>query len=87
MWFYVLICLCFALIGVVGMQMLYMAYFGRMDAERKKYVRVLERRCSALITRLEAAEIRLRDQELLFKAAESESEDGDEVWADVIDDR
>ena len=87
MWFYVLICLCFALIGIVGMQMLYMTYFERMDKERKKYVRVLERRCSSLISRLEAAEIRLHEQELLFTTVESETEDGDEAWADVIDDR
>lgn len=87
MWFYVLICLCFALIGVVGMQMLYMAYFDRLDKERKKYVRVLERRCHALTKRLEATETRLRDQERLFEFAELENEDGDEAWADVIDER
>jgi len=85
MWFYVLICLCLALIGVVGMQMLYMTYFDRMDKERKKYIRVLEKRCSALTSRLESAEIKIHEQELLFDSLEFESDD--EVWADVIDDR
>ncbi len=86
MWFYVLICLCLALVGVIGMQMLYMAYFDRMDKERKKYVLILERRCRNLSSRLEATEIRLQDQIRLFEAAELENEDG-EVWADVIDER
>jgi hypothetical protein len=86
MWFYVLICFCLALVGVVGMQLLYMAYFDRMDKERRKYMRVLENRCRSLSGRLHAAEARVKEYETLHGPVTAET-DTDEIWADVIDER
>ncbi len=86
MWFYVLICLCLALVGVVGMQLIYMAYFERMDKARRNYLRVLENRCRSLSTRLHDAEARVKEYETLHGSMVSET-DTDEIWADVLDER
>lgn len=86
MWFYVLICLCFALVGVVGLQLIYMAYFERMDTGRRNYLRVLENRCRSLSARLHDAEARVKECETLHGSIATET-DTDEIWADVIDER
>jgi len=86
MLFYVLICFCLALVGVVGMQLLYMAYFERMDKGRRNYLRVLENRCRSLSGRLHDAEARIKEYETLHGTVGAET-DTDELWADVIDER
>ncbi len=52
---YTLICLLFVLIGITGFQFAYMFYFDRIDRERKKHVRSLEKRAARLALRLERA--------------------------------
>lgn len=82
---YVLICLCLALLGVAGLQFLYMFYLDRIDAERKKRLHELEHNCRDLLYRLGEAETRIEEQQALL---DSYYEDSDrEVWADVLEDR
>jgi hypothetical protein len=83
---YVLIGLCLALVGVAGLQLMYMLYLDRMDRERRKRIRELERRCKTLTFRLADAERYIEDQRDLIGSAFSEA-DGEEAWADVIDER
>lgn len=86
MLYYALIGLALVLTGVAGLQMSYMFYLDRLDKDRKQRLRLLERRCKTLTTRLEDAERRLQEQdELLKNAYYGEDEDEEEVWADVID--
>lgn len=84
--FYVVICIAFVLLGVSGLQMAYMFYLDRLDKERKKRLRVLERRCRSLASRLEQAERRIEEQDAFIDAVYRERDD-DETWADVIEDR
>lgn len=86
MLYYALICLALVLTGVAGLQMSYMFYLDRLDKDRKNRLRLLERRCKSLTIRLEQAERRVEEQNALINAAYY-GEDGDEVWADVIDER
>ena len=88
MLYYVLIGLCLVLTGVAGLQMAYMFYLDRLDRERKRRLRLLERRCKSLTIRLEQAEQRIDEQEKMLGAFYSDSDaDDDETWADIIDDR
>lgn len=88
MLYYALICLALALTGVAGLQMSYMFYLDRLDQDRKKRLRMLERRCKTLTLRLEQAERRIEEQEDLLRTAYFDDDNDDaEVWADVIDDR
>ena len=86
MWLYVLICFCLALVGVVGLQLIYMAYFDRMDKERRKYLRVVENRCRSLSAPLHQAEARVKEYETLHGNISADT-GTDEIWADVIDER
>ncbi len=85
---YTLICLLFVLIGITGFQFAYMFYFDRIDRERKKHVRSLEKRAERLAHRLERAEIKLAEQaallELYKPIAETEAAE-DDAWAEVLD--
>ena len=85
---YTLICLLFVLIGITGFQFAYMFYFDRIDRERKKHVRSLEKRAERLAIRLERAEIKLAEQtallELYKPTAETEPAE-DDAWAEVLD--
>lgn len=83
MLYYVLIGLSLALTGIAGMQMMYMFYLDRLDKERKKRVIELERKCRNLARRLEEAERRIAEQEDLITSL---YEEGDDRWADVLDD-
>jgi hypothetical protein len=84
---YGLIGLSFVLVGVAGLQFTYLFYIGRLDNERKKHVRHLERKCRGLTERLEKAEIRIAEQDALLGAVFPETGVEDEAWADVIEDR
>lgn len=81
---YALICLSLALVGVAGLQFMYLFYLDRLDQERKKRVHELEHQCRHLNARLEEAETRIAEQEEMLQLTAPESE---EAWADVIDDR
>ena len=83
---YVLIGLCLTLAGVAGLQMTFMFYLDRIDKERKKRLHEVERKCSKLIARLEAAEKRIEEQDAIIDTLYAET-NGDEPWADVLDER
>ena len=84
---YGLIGLSFVLLGVTGLQFTYMFYIERLDGERKKYVRVLERAKSRLVVRLEQAEARIAEQNIILgdRFPVQKDKEEDEAWADLID--
>ena len=82
---YALIGLSLALIGVAGLQFTYLFYLDRVDHERKKLVHKLEGECRRLSTRLNEAELKLAERDALINKFNLGS--GDEVWADIIDER
>lgn len=85
---YTLICLLFVLIGITGFQFAYMFYFDRIDRERKKHVRSLEKRAARLALRLERAEIKLAEQSALlalYKPMVDNDPAEDDAWAEVLD--
>ena len=84
---YALIGLSLVLTGVAGLQFSYMFYIERIYRERQAYLRDLEKRHSRLQERLEAAEIRIAEQDELISAADPGLAIEEEAWADVIDDR
>ena len=82
---YVLIGLCLVLLGVSGLQFFYLVYVDRMNGERRKYLKALEKKYSSLSARLTEAERRVAEQnELLEQISPGITE---ETWADVIEDR
>lgn len=64
--------------------MAYMFYLDRLDKDRKRRLRQLERRARSLELRLDEAHAKLEVQDAMLEAAYGPQED--EVWADVIDD-
>ena len=80
---FVLIGVLFVLIGIAGLQFTYLFYFDRIDRERKKHIHDLEIRSRNLTERLEIAERRVEEQDIIL----SEAGINGEVWADVIEDR
>jgi hypothetical protein len=84
---YSLIGLSLVLLGVCGLQFMYMFYIERVFNERKNYLRTLEGKNRDLQDRLAAAERRVAEQSELLGSAHSNSSIEDEIWADVIWDR
>ena len=84
---YILIGLCLVLVGIVGLQFTYMFYLDRIDRERKKHVRHLERRVKRLTEQLESSGQRLTDQTEMLERVYPDYILEDEHWADVIDER
>ena len=85
MLYYVLIGLCFALVGIAGLQFIYMFYIDRLDHERKKRIVELERRCKELSLKLSQAEFRIAEQKEVIESLEVYDGRGEETWADVIE--
>ncbi|MFM9903304.1 MAG: hypothetical protein ACKVQJ_01900 [Pyrinomonadaceae bacterium] len=83
---YVLIGLSLVLVGVAGLQFSYMFYLDRLHIERKKYIHSLEQKCARLKYKLEAAERRVTEQEILLQPKLASGGD-DEAWAELIDER
>lgn len=83
---YILICLSLSLAGVAGLQFLYLFYLDRIDKERKKRIHELEIQCKSLTYRLRQAEARIEQQTEALNSF-YEDEEGEEAWADVIEDR
>ena len=86
MLYYVLIGLCFSLVGVAGLQLMYLFYLDRMDRERRKKIAELEKRCKELSRRLSAAQLRIDEQEDLIENLEVLHNRSEEAWADVLED-
>ncbi len=85
MLYYVLIGLCLALVGVAGLQFMYMFYIDRLDRERKKRLVELEQRCKQLSSRLAAAEFRIAEQDEVIEDLDVNTDQDEEAWADVIE--
>ncbi|MDQ3800981.1 MAG: hypothetical protein M3384_16285, partial [Acidobacteriota bacterium] len=84
---YILIGLSLSLLCVAGLQFFYLMYLERIDRERKARIQELEHHCKYLTARLREVEQQLAEQAELIDAFYEESEDEEEVWADVIEDR
>ena len=84
---YILIGVSLVLVGVAGLQFTYMFYLDRLDRERKKHVRYLERRVKRLSDQLESTERRLADQTSVLEQIYPEYVFDDDAWAEVIDER
>ena len=82
---YVLIGLCFALVGVAGLQFMYMFYLDRLDNERKKRIAELERHCKKLSVRLAEAEDRIGRQNAIIEDIGIDTARSEETWADVLE--
>jgi len=82
---YVLICLCLALTGVAGLQMMYLLYLEGIDRERKKHVTQLEHESRQLRQDLADARQKIAEQAELIESLSLEP--GEEAWADVIEER
>ena len=82
---YVLICLCLALTGVAGLQMMYLLYLEGLDREKRKRLSQLEHECKHLRNDLTEAQQKIAEQTQLLESSSVES--GDEAWADVIEER
>jgi hypothetical protein len=82
---YALICLSLALLGIAGLQFTYLFYLDKVDKDRRNLIHRLESECRRLSGRLSEAESKIAEQEeLLFKYY---PESGEEMWADIIDER
>ena len=79
---YALIGLCLVLVGVAGLQFMYLFHIERLYKQRRDHMHQLERRCADLTARLEAAERRMADNEVAAMTRQL-----DDSWADVIEDR
>ena len=84
---YILIGLSLTLASLTGMQFLYMFYLDRVHSQQKSRLRELEKRCKYLSTRLSQAESQLGEQSELIETLYENSEEEEEIWADVIDER
>lgn len=84
---FILIGLSLVLASLAGLQFIYLFSADRMMRERKRHVKRVEQRCARLISRLEAAEARLRRQDDLLEAAYPGITKGDEAWAEIIEER
>jgi len=82
-----LIGLSLVLVGIAGLQFIYLFYIDRIFRERKRYIKTLERKCSQLTARIETAERRVAEQTELLDAVYPDLGKEDEAWADLIDDR
>ena len=80
---YALIGLSLVLTGVAGLQFSYLFYADRLNKERRRHLVDLERKCAALAEQLADAHRRIAEQNDQIAALER----GEEVWADVIEER
>ena len=85
MLYYALIGLCLALVGVAGLQFMYMFYIDRLDRERKKRLVELEHRCKHLSMSLAEAEFTIAQQKEVIESLHVYDDEGEEAWADVIE--
>lgn len=88
MMIYVLIGLSLALAGVAGLQFFYMIYLERIDREQKKRIKELEHHCRHLSRRLSDAEQQVAEQnDMLESFFEDLTDEEEEIWADVIEEK
>lgn len=85
MLYYALIGLCLSLLGVSGLQLMYLFYLDRIDRERKKRLVELEHRCRDLSALLAKAKATIQAQETRIENLEILHDRGEEAWVDVLD--
>lgn len=85
MLYYVLIGLCLSLVGVAGLQLMYLFYLDRLDSERKKRIVELEHRCRDLSASLAGARKRIEEQDEAIENLEVFQDRHEEAWADVLE--
>lgn len=73
---FALIGLAFALIGVAGLQIMYLLYLDRVLKDKKQLIRILERRNRRLTAQIQ----RMKSTE-----AGDSIEHDEEAWAEIID--
>jgi hypothetical protein len=85
---YVLIGISLSLLGVAGLQFLYLTWLEQVNRSNKKRITELEHRCMYLNDRLFESELDVKHHATIL--AENnitlDQEETDEVWADVISD-
>lgn len=84
---YLLIVLLLTLVGVAGLQFSYMFYVERLDRERKKHVRDLEKKARRLEHQLETANDKIAEQAVLIEKFVPEYIAEDDSWSEIIDER
>ena len=87
MLFYALIGSSLVLLGIAGLQFMYMFYLDRLHVERKKHIVTLEKKCIDLTARLKNAESRIAEQQELIDAGYPADLGEKEDWADLIEER
>lgn len=87
MFTFALIGLSLVLLGIVGLQFMYLFYLDRVYRERKKYLQMLEHKSDQLAEQLRAANNQIAEQNELLDSINPEMNVKDEVWAEVIEER
>ncbi|NNE65000.1 MAG: hypothetical protein HKN33_00420 [Pyrinomonadaceae bacterium] len=82
---FILICLALSLAGITGLQFFYLAYLDRLDKDQKSRIKELERHCQYLSNQLHIAEAVIAEHAEAKKDGGADEGDGDEVWADVLE--
>ncbi len=84
----VLIGITLSLLGVAGLQFLYLSWLEQVNRSNKKRITELEHRCMYLNDRLFQSELDVKQQAAVLAEHDIllETEEIDEVWADVISD-
>ena len=84
---YILIGLSLSLTGLAIMQFLYLIYLERMEKAQKRRIKELENHNKYLTHRLHDTERQIVEQSEMLEILYEDSEDEEEVWADVIEER
>jgi hypothetical protein len=84
----VLIGITLSLLGVAGLQFLYLSWLEQVNRSNKKRITELEHRCMYLNDRLFQSELDVKQQAAVLAEHDIllETEEIDEIWADVISD-
>jgi hypothetical protein len=84
----VLIGITLSLLGVAGLQFLYLSWLEQVNRSNKKRITELEHRCMYLNDRLFQSELDVKQHAVALAEYDIvlETEEIDEVWADVISD-
>jgi hypothetical protein len=83
---YALICISFVLLGIAGLQFMYLFYVDRLYRERRKYLQDLEYRYARLTARLEYAERRITEQEEIIAMLTDKEPFDEDSWEEIIED-
>jgi hypothetical protein len=85
---YVLIIISFSLLGLAGLQFMYLTWLEQVNRSNKKRITELEHRCMYLNDRLFESELDIKHHAAALAEHNIilETEETEEVWADIISD-